>query len=102
MKLTPEQQRFWNALKGPEFHAHQMAQDILAVRGRAKRFHQRIDQHLDTVMRLYTDQQVANILKTWLSVYKMPIDPNRLELFDQFHNRIGPWIIKSPDQIHSY
>jgi hypothetical protein len=102
MKLTTEQQRFWNALKGPEFHAHEMAKDILSVKGRAKRFHQRIDQHLDTLMRLYTDQQVTNILKTWLSVYEMQIDPKQLELFDQLHNRIGSLIIKSPDQIHSY
>ena len=102
MTLTPEQQQFWNALKGPEFHAHQMAQDIIAVKGRAKRFHRRIDQHLDTVMRIYSDQQVASILKTWLSVYKMPIDPSQLALFDQFHDRIGPWIIKNTKLINSY
>ena len=94
MKLTPEQQRFWDALHGAQFHCHEMAKDILAVRGRAKRFHARVDQHMDTIMRLYSTEEVIRIMHTWLDVYKMPVDPSQLANYDLFHIRYGPAVLE--------
>ena len=102
MKLTPEQQRFWDALHGPEYHAHAMAKDILSVRGRAKRFHARIDQHMYTIMSLYTADEVIRIVKTWLSVYKIPMDPSQMTSSDLFHDRCGSIVIALSGKIKSY
>lgn len=102
MTLTPEQQQFWNALKGPEYHCHRMARDILAVKGRAKRFHQRIDQHLDTLMHLYKGEEVVRVLHTWLSVYKMPINPCQLIVYDRFHDQYSDLIMQQSGKIKPY
>ena len=102
MKLTPEQQQFWDALHGPEYHAHSMAKDILSVRGRAKRFHARIDQHMFTIMNLYKDEEVIRIIKTWLSEYQMPMDPSQMVSSDLFHQRYGSIVIALSGKIKSY
>ena len=102
MTLTPEQQRFWNALHGAQFHAHEMAKDILSVRGKAKRFHQRVDQHMYTIMNLYTGEEVIRIVKTWLSVYKIPMDPGQMSSSDLFHQRYGSIVIALSGKIKSY
>jgi len=102
MKLTPEQQRFWNALHGAVYHAHQMARDIIAVKGRAKRFHARVDQHMYTIMNLYTADEVIRIVKTWLSEYKIPMDPSRMTSSDLFHQRYGSMVIALSGKIKSY
>ena len=100
--LTSEQQRFWDCLRGPEFHCHEMAKDILSIRGRAKRFHARIDQHLETVMKLYSGDEVIRILHTWLSIYKMPIHPGELACYDRFHARYGSTITAGIGHIKPY
>jgi hypothetical protein len=102
MKLTPEQQLFWDALHGAQFHAHTMARDILSVKGRAKRFHARIDQHMYTIMNLYTAEEVIRIVKTWLSVYQIPMDPGRMTSSDLFHQRYGSIVIALSGKIQSY
>jgi hypothetical protein len=91
--LTAEQQLFWDALRGAPYHAHTMAQDIMSVKGRAKRFHQRIDKHLGTVMCIYNDDEVIRIVHTWLTVYQMPLNPERLSTFDLFHDRYGTRVL---------
>ena len=93
MTLTSEQQRCWDALHGAQFHCHEMAKDILAVKGRAKRFHQCIDRHLETIMHLYTGDEVIRIVHTWLKVYKIPIDPSQLINYDLFHARYGSLVM---------
>lgn len=100
--LSSEQEQFWNALHGPEYHCHRMAEDILAVRGRAKLFHARIDQHLATIMHLYTGEQVIRILHTWLAVYQMPIKPMQLTNYDLFHSYYGDMIMSLSGRIKPY
>ena len=102
MKLTPEQQLFWDALHGAQFHAHTMARDILSVKGRAKRFHARVDQHMYTIMNLYTAEEVIRIVKTWLSVYQIPMDPGQMISSDLFHQRYGSIVIALSGKIKSY
>jgi hypothetical protein len=93
MTLTHEQQQVWMALQGAPYHAHRMAQDIAAVKGRGKRFHQRVDQHLGTVLRLYKGDEVIRIICTWLTAYQLPLDPSQLENFDQFHTLYGGQVL---------
>lgn len=91
--LNTEQQLFWDALKGAPYHTHHMAQDMMSVRGKSKRLNQRADQHLATIMRLYTSDEVIRIVYTWLTVYQLPLDARRLCTFDQFHRCYGPRVL---------
>ena len=100
--LTDEQQLVWAALKGAPFHAHYMAQDIMAIKGRGKRFHQRIDQHLLTVMQLYTVDEVLRIVHTWLKVYQMPIDPGQLLSADRFYADYGHVVARGVKHLQPY
>lgn len=93
MTLTDQQQQVWLALQGAPYHAHRMAQDIAAVKGRGKQFHQRVDQHLGTVLGIYRGEEVIRIICTWLTVYQLPLDPSQLENFTEFHTLYGGQIL---------
>jgi len=60
------------------------------------------DKHILTIMHLFDKEQSVRILKTWLSTYKLPLDPNRLKTFDQFHEQFGKFIIDNTEIIQSY
>ena len=60
------------------------------------------DKHISTIMHLFDNEQSVRILKTWLSTYKLPLDPNRLKTFDQFHEQFGEFIINNTATIESY
>jgi len=60
------------------------------------------DKHLSTIMDLFDKEQSVRILKTWLSTYKLPLDPDRLKTFEQFHEQFGKFIIDNTATIKSY
>ena len=90
--LTDNQERFWNAIKGPDFYCHRRAKEIIAIRGRGKKFHQAIDQSLLFIIDNFSLIDGSRILHTWLRVYQLPIDPSKLTVYDEFHNWIGEFI----------
>ena len=91
--LTASQEQFWNALKGPEFYCHQRANELMAIRGRGNRFHQAVDQSLKFIIDNFGLMDGCRILHTWLRVYQLPIDPSKLTVYDEFHNRYGKFIM---------
>ena len=60
------------------------------------------DKHMLTIMDLFDKEPAVRILKTWLSTYKLPLDPTRLKTFDQFHDQFGEFIIDNIEIITSY
>jgi len=102
-----EQQRLIALLKGPDWYAHESGKDLLAVlnQGKRKRYkslNSTADRHLSTIMDLFDKEQSVRILKTWLTTYSLPLDPNRLKTFDQLHEQIGEFIIDNTATIKSY
>ena len=102
-----EQQRLIALLKGPDWYAHESGKDLLAVlnQGKRKRYkslNSTADKHLSTIMDLFDKEQSVRILKTWLTTYSLPLDPNRLKTFDQLHEQIGEFIIDNTATIKSY
>jgi hypothetical protein len=93
--LTASQEQFWNALKGPEFYCHQRANELTAIRGRGKRFHQAIDQSLKFIIDNFDQMDGCRILHTWLRVYEFPINPCKLTIYDEFHNQFGKFIMEN-------
>jgi hypothetical protein len=90
--LTASQEQFWNALKGPEFYCHQRARAMLIVRGRGKKFHGIVDESLRYIIANFSKIDGIRIMHTWLRVYELPIDPNKLTSYDEFHNHFGKMI----------
>jgi hypothetical protein len=53
-------------------------------------------------MQTFSIEQTTNIVKTWLSYYQLPFDPERLKTFDQFHQHHGKFISEHAKCIRSY
>ena len=105
--MMSEHQRLMALLKGPDWYAHESGKDLLAVlnQGKRKRYksmNSTADKHLSTIMYLFDKEPAVRILKTWLSTYKLPLDPTRLKTFDQFHEQFGKFIINNTAIIESY
>ena len=105
--MLSEQERFVLLLKGPEDYAHRAGREMLSVLNGGKRLHYKAmfkvaDQHFETVMQVFNIEQSIRIIKTWLSIYQLPFDPDRLKTFDQFHNMHIIFIHDYPERVRSY
>ena len=102
-----DSERLLLLLKGPEDYAHKAGQEMLATLNSGKRLRHKAmakiaDQHFETVMQTFSIEQTTNIVKTWLSYYQLPFDPERLKTFDQFHQQHGKFISDHAKCIRSY
>jgi hypothetical protein len=105
--MMSDSERLIALLKGPDWYAHESGKDLLAVlnQGKRKRYksmNSTADKHLLTIMYLFDKEQSVRILKTWLSTYSLPLDPDRLKTFDQFHEQFGKFITNNAGLIKSY
>jgi hypothetical protein len=106
--MLSEQQKFWNLIKGPDHYAHVSAKEMLSVlnsgkkRKRYRAMYKNADVHFKTIMETFSIEQNTRILKTWLSSYQLPLDPDRLEYFDKFHTTHGEYIVNNSSDIRSY
>jgi hypothetical protein len=105
--MLSEEQRLMLLLKGPEDYAHRAGREMLSVLNGGKRLRYKAmfkvaDQHFETVMQVFNIEQSIRIIKTWLSTYQLPFDPDRLNSFDRFHNSLGTFITDYPERIRSY
>ena len=99
--------RLITLLKGPDWYAHESGKDLLAVlnQGKRKRYksmNSTADKYLLTIMDLFDKEQSVRIIKTWLTTYSLPLDPNRLKTFEQFHQQFGEFAIDNTATIKSY
>lgn len=105
--MLSEQEKLMLLLKGPDDYAHRAAEEMLSVLngGKRKRYvamFKSADRHFETIMQTFPIEQNVRIIKTWLSSYHLPFDPNRLKTFDQFHQTHGTFITDDPGSIRSY
>ncbi len=105
--MLSEQQRLWIALKGAERYAHEAAEDMLSALNAGKRprytaMSKVADRHFAVIMEVFDVEQNIRIIKTWLSRYQLPFDPDKLATFDQFHGTHGKYIADNPQSIRGY
>ena len=105
--MLSEQQRLWIALKGAEHYAHEAAEDMLSVLNGGKRpryvaMSKAADRHFAVIMQVFDVEQNTRIIKTWLSRYHLPFNPEKLLTFDQFHDTHGKYIADNPQSIKGY
>jgi hypothetical protein len=93
--LTPEQQHFWNQLKlDAHYFAHICGKEM---QGKSdSTVNKMCSNYLDLAMNHLSTEDLASVVKTWLSYYNLPVDPYKLgETFDKFHSRYGNWIFNN-------
>jgi|TARA_B110000503_G_C6863360_1_gene295720 hypothetical protein len=98
--LTPEQEHFWNVLR---FDAKTMAVELGTLMEDArtqygddsKEFHTTVDRCVFLAMdQAQTELDVIRMMKHWLTIMQLPIDPSATESTDVFHSRYGNLIFK--------
>jgi uncharacterized protein YpuA (DUF1002 family) len=90
--MTPEQQLFWDTLK---CDAHWFAHDRARILSRLddKEFHETVDDLMIQMANNLTVTDISSVIKTWLSVYNLPLDAGKLGTgFEQVHRRVGLYI----------
>ena len=105
--MLSEREKFMLLLKGPDDYAHRAAEEMLSVlnAGKRKRYvamFKTADRHFEIIMQVFNIEQNTNIVKTWLSRYHLPFDPDRLKSFDLFHQSHGGFITDNAASIRSY
>jgi hypothetical protein len=94
-------------LQGPEDYAHKAGQEMTTTLNSGKRLRLKAmskiaDRHFEIIMQTFSTEQTINIVKTWLSYYQLPFDPERLKTFDQFHQHHSKFISEHSNLIRSY
>ena len=100
-------ERLITLLKGPDWYAHESAKELLVILNQGKRKRYKTmsvmaDRHIEIIMECFNHEDSISIVKTWLSTYGLPLDPDRLKTFEQFHNRVGKLAIQNAQFIRSY
>ena len=102
--MTNDQQLMWDTLSCNYAQlSHAWAQELSKLnKPRTKRlFHARVDKCLNTTLSWPVEAR-ARALKTWLSTYRLPLSPDKLKCFDQFHELTGDYVIGHAKQIQAY
>jgi len=91
-----DKELFWTRLKGPSHFAHATAQDMARLmdqkrisKKRAATINRLADGYFRDIMQLFTVSEMARIVKTWLTVYHIPLDPDLLTTFTEYHILVG-------------
>jgi hypothetical protein len=90
--MTPEQQLFWSTLKcDAHWFAHDQARTLSRLD--AEPFHKTVDDLLMQMANNLTVAEISSVIKTWLSVYNLPLDARRLGSgFEQVYRRVGVYV----------
>ena len=92
--ITPEQQTLWDVLSAdPARLSHTYGLELKSIKNKDQ-FHRRVDELLYFIMANFNNEGVIRTVKTWLSVYKLPLEPAKLQAFDKFHKNYGHLIIQ--------
>jgi hypothetical protein len=102
--MTKDQQQAWDILSGAHARlAHFWGQELskLSKKRSKTQFHKRAEQCLQTTLSWPVEQR-ARAVKTWLSKYQVPLDPEQLPSFDRFHEITFSFVVNHSRDIQSY
>ena len=90
--MTHEQKLFWDTLKcDAHWFAHDRARILASLDN--KEFHKTVDDLMIQMANNLTVSDISSVIKTWLSVYNLPLDARKLGSgFEQVHRRVGVYV----------
>ena len=97
--MTPEQRVFWDTLKCDiHWFAHDRARALSSLDDEL--FHKTVDDLMIPMANNLSAADIASVIKTWLTVYNLPLAPIRLGLgFEQVHGKIGGYVLTQAKEI---
>ena len=83
--------------------AHAWGQELAALSKRKNKqhFHARAEECLKATL-LWPVEARSRTVKTWLSIYQLPLDQNELESFTHWHELTSPYVFSNMKTIQSY
>ena len=99
--LTEDQEFMWDVLSNnPSRLAHLWANEMMSKK--PKILNQMADKHIDYMLKHFSEEEIVRVLKTWLSVYNLPLSPERMVSFENFHRQLGSYIQRNVSSIQPY
>jgi hypothetical protein len=83
--------------------AHVWGQELLELSKKRskKQFHARADECLQCTLSWPIEARTRAV-KTWLSTYRIPLDPAEIACFDRFHETTGSFVVNNSRSIQAY
>lgn len=89
LKITPEQQHFWDVISlNPEKLAHSFGKELSLIEDHQE-FLERGEELTIFVVSNFDDEVIVRILLTWTRKYNLFMHFERMPIFDIVHERCG-------------
>jgi hypothetical protein len=90
-----------SVLKGPECYANELGEyfqeTFIERRHRNyRKYYKELDQTIYEMMDFFPIDEVARITATWLGVYQLPFDINRISSFETFNKKMKKYLKTNP------
>jgi len=103
-KMNPAQELMWDLLSNNHARlAHAWGQELLGLSKKRskKQFRARADECLSSTLSWPVEAR-ARAVKTWLSKYRIPLNPSELASFGRFHETTGSFVFNNSRSIRAY
>jgi len=98
--VTEDQELMWAMLKSePQKLCHLWAEEMMSVKTNAKEMNALADDYVLYMLNRFSHIDTCRTIKTWLTTYALPIEPERISSFDQFHINCGRFVLNNIDVI---
>jgi hypothetical protein len=100
LSVTEDQEYMWAMLKcEPQKLCHTWADQLMVCKSDENAMNALADDFVYYMLDRFSHTNTCRVIKTWLTVYKLPIEPGRLTSFDQFHVNCGQFVVNNPEII---
>lgn len=94
--MTKDQEYMWAMLKlDPQKLCHKWAEELLECQSDAKAMNAVADDYIHYMLSRFSHVDTCRVIKTWLTTYQIPIEPEHITSFDQFHINCGNFVINN-------
>lgn len=98
--MTEDQEYMWAMLKSePQKLCHAWADQMVACKSDAKAMNALADDFIYYMLDRFSHTDTCSVIKTWLTVYKLPIEPEHIASFTRFHINCGQFVVNNPEII---
>lgn len=99
--MNAEQELMWNILTNdPKHYCHYWAEQLTSCP--KNKMNALADDCLKTIIQLFDVETCCRIVATWLREYNLDLNPNKINSFEDFHVRCGPYVTNLNNKIQSY
>jgi len=98
--VTEDQELMWAMLKSePQKLCHAWADQMVACKSDTKAMNALADDFIYYMLDRFSHSDTCSVIKTWLTVYKLPIKPDHIASSTRFHVNCGKFVMAHAETI---